>query len=264
VATLAVGTIGLTAALAPALGSAASGEAPVTVTVVDEAPANFDFGISPTLLPPSDSEATELELAVEENSLALGGGTPPGIKGAKIGLDRSIRLEAGDLPVCRWPAVESGIQIDAAGKSECPRAVVGRAESAVLVAYPENTPIRVSSKGKVYNGGTQGGLVYLLVELPMSAPISSTVRILIPVRPVRRGRIGSEAIFAAPILAAGNGFFLNLQLDLKRGFRQDGERSGYVGAECRDRKLTATLDAVFTDGIEYGQEAVRACSAVQH
>jgi hypothetical protein len=262
VATLGVGMIGLTAALAPAVGDAAGGEAPVTVKVGDETPADFDVGISPTLLPPNEPAATEFRLSVEEHPRFFGDGVPPGITEARFGFDRSIDLEPHGPPVCRWPTVESGIQIDAAGNSDCPSAVVGRAEATIEFAFAETMPINVMSRGKVYNGGTRRGATDLLVELPVTAPLDSTVRLIVPVRPVRRGRIGSEAAFTAPILAGGSGFFLSLKLDLKRGFRdQDGERGGYVNAECRDGKLAATFAAAFNDGTQYAQESVRACSS---
>jgi hypothetical protein len=259
---LTVGTIGLVAALAPVIGAAAGGEGPVTVKAGAEAPAEFDFGISPTGLPASDPAATELRLSVEENPLFFGGGIPPGIEEARFGFDRSIHLEPHGPPVCRWPTVESGIQIDAAGNSDCPRAVVGHVEATIEFAFAESTPIEVLSKGKVYNGGTWGGATDLLVELPVTEPIDGTIQLVVPVRTVRRGRIGSEATFTAPTLANGDGFFLSFKLDLERGFRrQDGERGGYVSAECRDGKLAAKFAAVFTDGTQYALAPVRACSS---
>jgi hypothetical protein len=260
VAALTVGTIGLVAALAPAIGAAAGGEAPITVKVGIEAPAEFDFGISPMPLPARDPGATELQLAVAE-SPHISDGIPPGIEATRFGLDRSIRLEPHGPPVCRWPTVESGIQIDAAGASECPRAVIGRAEATIEFALDETNPFKVPSTGKVYNGGTRGGATDLLVELLVPAPFESIIRMIVPVRSVPRGRIGSEATLTAPTLAGGAGFFLSFRLDLKRAFgRGGGERGGYVNAECRDGQLAATFAAAFTDGTRYAQESVRACS----
>lgn len=260
VALLAVGLIGLTAALAPALGSAADGEAPATVAVGNEAAAELNFGIAPTHLPSSDPGATELELGVAVDAAPFGSEIPPGIEEAKIGLDRSIRLEPHGPPVCWWPAIEGGIQIDAAGASKCPRAVVGHAEATIEFVFPESTPLKLASMGKVYNGGTRHGATDLLVELPVPAPMGGAVQLIVPVRPLQHGRIGSEATFSAPTLSDGDGFFLDFELDLKRGFRRDGERAGYVNAECRDGKLLATLTAVFTDGTKDAQKASRACS----
>ena len=258
-AALAVGTIG-SAALVPATGAAAGGEGAVPVQVGTEAPAQFSFGISPMRLPASDPGKTELKLGVEESRSFFGDGVPPGIEEATFGLDRGISLEPGGPPVCRWPAVEGGIQIDAAGSGECSRAVVGHAEATLEFAFAETNPFKLPSKGKVYNGGTRRGATDLLVELPVSEPINDTLRLLVPVRAVGRGRIGSEATFTAPTLASGAGYFLSFNLDLQRGFRRDGDRGGYVSAECRDGKLAATLAATFTDGTRYAEESVRACS----
>jgi hypothetical protein len=257
VVALAVGTIGLTAALAPAVGGAAGSEMPGTVAVGNEAPAWFTFGISPTLLPAGDPGATELKLAVEESPSV---GIPPGIEEAKFGLDRSIRLERGDLPVCRRPGVNFP-QIESTGADLCPQtAVIGHAEAAIEVAFPESRPLIDSTTGKVYIGGTRRGVPNLLVALPTADPIGGMVAVLVPVRPVRGGRIGSEMTFTAPTLLGGDGFFLNFQLELRRGFAEGGERTGYVTAECRDGKLTAQLDVTFTDGTQYAQESSRACT----
>ena len=261
VAALAVGTIGLTAALAPAVGGAAGGETPVTVAVGNEGPAWFEFGISPRHRPARDPGATELKLGIEASpSIGSGDGIPPGIEEAKFGLDRSIHLERGDLPVCRRPGVNFP-QIDASGADLCPQAaVVGHAEAAIEVAFPESKPLILSTEGKVYVGGTRRGVPDLLVALPMEYPVSGTVSFLLPVRTVGAGRIGSEMAFTAPTLVGGDGFFLDFQLDLKRGFTDHGERTGYVTAECRDGKLAATVAVVFTDGTQYSQQSVRVCA----
>lgn len=257
---LAVGMIGSTAALAvPAVGGAAGGETPVTVPIGIEGPANFNFGFSPTRLPAGDPGATALRLAVEENTTSIAG-VPPGVKEAKIGLDRSIRLDPGDLPVCRWPGLESGIQIQASGNDECPRAVVGHAEAAIKVAFPETPATIVSAKGTVYNGATRRGTTDLLVELSGADPLPGIIKVIVPIRPVRRGRIGSEATFVAPTLAGGSAVFLSLRLELRRGFRQDGERAGYVAAECPDGKLVATFAAALGDGTRGSEESIRACT----
>jgi hypothetical protein len=256
---LAVVAIGSTAALALTVVGAAGGETPVTVTAGDESPASFSFGISPKLLTASDPGATKLQIHLEGRKF-FGPGTPPGIKEAKIGLDRSIRFEPGTLPVCRWPAVESGVQIQAAAPEKCSGAVVGGVEATVMFAYPENTPIRIPVKGKIYSGGVRHGTTYLLVELPIGPILNGAVRLIVPVRPVGVGRIGSEATIRMPNLGEGAGRLLKLDFELKRGFDQNGERSGFVTAECRDGKLAATLAAVFTDGTQFTEESVRACA----
>lgn len=259
---LGVMTIGSTAALAPAAAAVEGGETPAPVAVGDEAPANFYFDISPRLLLATDPGATELKVWVEASPpIGAGEGLPPGIHEARIGLDRSIRLDPGNLPVCRRPGVNFP-QVDASGAELCPRAaVVGRAEATIEVAFPEAKPIILATKGKVYIGGTRGGVPQLLVGMPVEGPIGGTIAFLLPVLPVRGGRIGNELAFTAPALAGGDGTFLSLQLDLRHGFIDRGERTGYVTAECHDRKLVATLAVTFIDGTQYSEDAVRACSA---
>jgi hypothetical protein len=245
----------------PAAGVAAGGEAPVTVVTGFEGPAWFNFGISPKLLPAGDPGATELKLELEESPpIGSGDGIPPGIAEATFGLDRSIRLDRGDLPVCRMPGLNFP-QIDASGAELCPRAaVVGHAEAVIEIAFPERESLILSTEGNVYNGGAVRGVPILLVALPTENPVGGRVAFVVQVRPIRSGRIGSELTFKIPTLFGGQGLFRSFKLDLERGFTDHGERTGYVTAECRDGKVKATLAAVFTDGTQYSQEAVRACS----
>ena len=81
-----------------------------------------------------------------------------------------------------------------------------------------------------------------------------------PVRPVGRGRIGSEAAITLPKLADDLAVFVGLRLELARDFSEDGEPKGYVTADCRDGKRAATFLARFIDGTEYAEEPIRACT----
>lgn len=239
----------------PAMGDAAAGEAPGPVAVGNEGPARFIFHISPRLLPARDPGATDLRLTFEE-SPSIGSG----IAEAKFGLDRSIRLDRGDLPVCHMPGINFP-QVDATGVDLCPRAaIVGHAEALIEVALPESKPIVLSAHGNVYVGGTRLGVPILMVDLPVGSPLGGRVAFLAPIRTLGYGRIGSEITFTVPTLAGGHAFFLGFGLDLQRGFTDHGEPTGYVSAECRNGKVKATFAAVFTDGTRSSGKSARACS----
>lgn len=253
---LVVGVVGMVVALVPVAGIAAGGEGPIYAGVGEPA-AEFDFGLSPKRLPSKETASATLKLKVEEVPPA---GTRRGIASATIGLDRSIHLEPHGLPVCRWPALEGGIQIDAAGPDECDRAVVGRAEAKVQFAFPESRPITVPSEGNVYNAGTRNGAIDLLFELPFSQPLNGSLRLLVPVRSVRRGRIGSEMTIKVPTITSGYGMLFELQFELGRTFVRHRERAAYVEAKCRGGKLAASMRAVLRDGTAGQEEFVRACT----
>jgi hypothetical protein len=253
---LAVGTIGLVPVLAPSVGDAADGGPAGT----GEPAATLEFAVTPKRLPPPGTRAETMTIGIEENA-TLTEGFPTGMTTATVGLDRSISLEPRGLPVCRWPGVEGGIQIASAG-DECPHAVVGTVEGSLFFDYPENTPIRTFGKGKVYNGGVRRGVTYLLLEIPFGAPLSAALRLVVPVRPARHGRIGSEATITVPRIADGYGLLTSLRIEVGRTVSRQKGPAGYVIAECRDRKLVASLSVVLggeTQG--EGQEVVRSCGA---
>jgi hypothetical protein len=89
----------------------------------------------------------------------------------------------------------------------------------------------------------------------------SPLFLVVPVRQVRRGRIGSEATVEVPTLANGDGMLLDLQLELGRRFKQEGRSAGYVTAECRGDRLVAAMKAVFTDSTIAEEESTRVCSS---
>jgi hypothetical protein len=258
VAVATVVVIGVAAAISPAVGGAAGGEASAVVSVgTGEPPAEFSFGISPTSLPPADPGATSLDLAIEESRSAAAG-TAVGLSEAKIGLDRSIQFDPRELPDCHRL-----LQIDL-GPDRCHGDVVGQAEADVEVAYPEGVPIELTGRGPIYNDGVHPRGTQLIVDIPIE-PMPGVLRLVVPVERVKHGRIGSEATIKVPMIAGGSGSLRDLRLELRRGFNRDGERVGYVDAECRDGKLAAWLSAVFRDGTTGQQEpAVRACRASGH
>lgn len=247
----------MAAALSPSSGAAAGGEGPITVAVGNEAPVEFDFDISPRRLPAGDPGATELRLGLDEAEYS-GAGITPGITTARFGLDRSIELEPGDLPVCRVSGVNASQ--DAGDLAACRPAVVGHAKAEVEVDFPESMATKVPVVGNVYNGGVARGAHELLVELPIAAPVGGIVWIVARTRPIARGRLGTELTLTTPMLVGGSGVFLDLELDLRRGFTHDGERVGFVGAECRDRRLLATYAATFGDGTRFEGDSTRVCS----
>jgi hypothetical protein len=219
---------------------------------IGEPVARFDFGVSPTALPSGSGGPATLRIGIEEEG---SDGIPPGIATATIGLERSIGLDARGLPICPW-----GVQIDAAGPDECDRTVVGCAEAVVEVAFPESTPIELHSQGTIFNGGFRHGATYLLVKLPFARPVAGTLDLIVPVRPVQGGRIGSEAAIKIPGIAGGNGHLTSLQLELGRSFVRHGEPTSYVTAECRNGKLVASASIALSGRSEEQSEAIRACT----
>jgi hypothetical protein len=256
-ATLALIVVGLGAVLAPAIGSAAEGEAPVTVTVSGEVP-RLQFAVTPSRLPPDLRTAATLKLEAE--AMEPSSGIPQGLSTVTFDLDRSIGFEPRGLPVCSWPAVQHHLQVDAAGPGECPRAVVGHGDAKIEFFFPETEPIKVTAPLKVFNGGIVGGVLELLIEIVLPSPVAGTVNFVAPIRRVRHGRVGSEATFEMPILSSGQGKLLGLDLELGRSFRQEGRPAGFVTARCRDGKLVAAMTELFTDGTTATDESIRACT----
>jgi hypothetical protein len=154
------------------------------------------------------------------------------------------------------------VQVDSAGAAEtdCRRSIVGRAEAKIMLAYPENKPITVPGRGIVYFAGDRPGGSELLVAIPFGMPMSANLDLIVPIRSVSEGRIGSEATVNVPEIASGYGLLRSLRLELGRVYSRDGERVDYVDAECRRGKLRAALSVELGDGTEARGESIRACT----
>jgi hypothetical protein len=249
---LAIVTLGL-------VGTASGQEARITVRTEGESAATLEFGLTPKVLPARGRQVAKLVIGVEEGGAE---GIPPGISGATFGIDRAIRLDPRGIRPCRSPVTE-GVQIDGAGAAEtdCRRSIVGRAEAKIMFAYPENTPITVTGHGIVYFAGDRLGRSELLVEIPFGNPLSANLDLIVPIRSVSEGGIGSDATVNVPEIAGGYGLLRSLRLELGRVYSRDGERVDYVDAECRRGKLRAALSVELGDGTEARGESIRACTA---
>ncbi|HTR75370.1 MAG TPA: hypothetical protein VMH33_08965 [Solirubrobacterales bacterium] len=238
------------------MSGAVGGEAPVAVTV-SSLPVFVHIGISPTELLTAAPAPATLRVGIDSDD----GIGELGISAATISLDRSISFERSGLPACRKPGVEDGIEIQSSGESgECPHAVVGRAVANFRFAFPEQVPIEVRARGKIYNGSVRRGVSHLLVELPIGTPLDGVVYLIVPVRPLDEGQFGSEMSISVPQLAGGSGALVELELELNRSFKVDKERRSFVEARCPNGKLALSADLTFDDGTKFEQEAVRACT----
>jgi hypothetical protein len=247
---LAIVTMGL-------VGTASGRETVITLPTEGESSATLEFGLTPKVLPAGGRQVAKLVLGVEEGGAD---GIPPGISMATFGIDRAIELDPSGLPPCRTSVTE-GVQIDAAGETDCRRSIVGRVEAKIMFAYPENDPITITGRGIVYFAGNRPGGSDLLVEIPFGIPLSANLDLIVPIRSVSRGRIGSDATVRIPKIAEGYGLLGSLRLELGRVFSRDGERVDYVDAECRRDELRAALSVELGDRTEARGESTRVCAA---
>ena len=228
----------------------------MTVTV-GEPPGSFNFGIAPTLLPPADPGAGRLDIDIEDQPSTTGQ-LPPPMSELTIGLDRSIQLEPLGLPICGW-AQHPRLQIENP-MAGCSQAVIGRFVGEIVVAFPEEVPIHTPVSGKIYNGGRQHGAAIVGLRMLVSAPVLGALRLLMKVRSVHDGRIGSQMTVKIPEIVGGSGVLTRLDFELGRAFNRGGERAGYVNATCPDGKLLAAARATYVDGTSSEVEATRACT----
>ncbi len=117
--------------------------------------------------------------------------------------------------------------MDSAGPREmdCRRSIVGRAEAKIMLAFPENDPITITGRGNVYFAGDRPGGSDLFIQLPFGVPLSANLDLIVPIRSVSEGRIGTDLTVKVPEIASGYGLLRSLDSNSAASTRAAGSGS---------------------------------------
>lgn len=177
-----------------------------------------------------------------------GPGIPPAERELQIELDRHLKIQAKGLPACHpSPSIQSGVSVEEA----CAGSAVGSGEETVQVAYPENAPIKVPAKVRIFNGGERNGALALYVYGKFTAPISGTLLTKILITRIDNGRLGWRVDAQFPEVAGGSGSIVDLALQIGR--------PGVFSTGCTDGSIEAHLKVGFEDGTSEESMVSRPC-----
>ena len=245
----------ITAAVAiGAIASVASAEKPAKVRVGNLA-LTFNGGFRPKALP--KREMAPIGLNVSGKIRTLDGSHPPALREFVLETDKNGTIDVKGYPTCRSGQLQS--RDTSAAQKACGEAIIGKGKTKVEVAFPEQTPIPVSSKLLVVNGGVAGGTTTLYIHAYFNAPITGAIVTTVKIKKIHAGRFGVRSVARIPKIAGGAGSVTDFALRIRKVSRRHGNKVSVLSARCADGKLQARGEARFIGGTRAKAEVVRSC-----
>jgi len=230
----------LTLVGAAVVGVAGAGSA-ATVCLLDSAacPGTIEFdadaAVSPRALPRGVPAA--VAFSGHASVSTSNGSHPSALREAVLEIDRDVAVDAEGLPACGYRQIASR---DSEGaRQSCRKALVGRGEAVVELAYPENFPIPIRTEIGLFNGGVRDGVTVLLVHGFIPRPVAGAGAIVARVEMSKApdGRSTWVARIELPRISGGHGSLIELDLRMRRIFFAEGRKRSYLSARCPDGAL---------------------------
>jgi hypothetical protein len=227
------------------LSSAALSSAQTIYVEIGAVKTSFSASIKPKALP--KSKRAPIAIRISSTVVAKGGEQIPAIARARIGVDRSLTIDARGVPACSAGQLEN--QTTEAAEAACPAAIVGSGSVAVEIALGGGEPVQTGSRLVAFNGGAAGRTTTVLVHAYLAAPVSQALVVPITLTKLAKGGYGMLVQSTIPKIAAGTGSLARFDLTLRRQVTTAaGQKHGYLLARCSDGNFVFEPEVEFDDG----------------
>jgi hypothetical protein len=190
--------------------------------------------VSPAKLPANEYVPATWEII---GKVATSDGThPSALRDIHLDVDKDVRIDAGDLPLCRRRRIEMSTSKVAA--RACAKALVGRGEATVEVAFPEREPRQLSSPLLVFNAGERAGVTKLLIHAFIPIPVPTAILTVVT---ISKHGSGLQTISKIPVIAAGSGSLLDFKFTIGKTYAYKDRDVGYFEAKCPDGVFKANV-----------------------
>jgi len=215
-----------------------------------------DGGISPSKLP--RHEAVPITAWIDAEIGTLDGTHPPALETVEFEVDKTIRLDAVGLPVCRIGQLKARNTGDA--RRACGEAIVGGGEAEVEVAFPDQTPFSATGPLVLFNGGVKGGTTRLFVHAYVNVPAPTAIVTEAKVKRIRHGRYGMRIEARIPKIAGGSGSATRFEMKIGRRFASGGRQKSLLSASCPTGAWMTAGRVRFDDGTRLGLTHTFSCT----
>jgi hypothetical protein len=171
----------------------------------------FAGAFSPQALPRQGT--APIAVSVGGRISTTDGEAPPQLRRITLAINRSGRLDAAGLPVCRLREIQPSTNEGAL--RACGRSLVGTGSFSANVELPQQAPFPAQGKILAF-AGREGGKPAILAHVYRSAA----------------GDFGTVLTTSLPQVTSDWGFVTGLTLRLNRRFTYRGERRSYLSAGC--------------------------------
>jgi hypothetical protein len=213
-------------------------------------------GFAPTKLP--KHEDAPIKLYGGGKASTESGELPPIVETLEIEFDRHGHVDTNGLEVCTTGKLQS-TNVPAARRA-CPNAIVGEGQGKAIVAFPEQTPIPISSPITLFNGPKKHGDDTIIAHAFTTVPVPTTFIVPVVIEKVHHGVYGYRTKAKIPKIAGGAGHPIsgNITVDKKWTFK--GRKYSYVNARCETGRLQAKVKVHFDDGTVLTGTFLKRCS----
>lgn len=220
--------IGLLALLA---AMALAGTATGALVEVDDVVLRADGGFQPQTLPRQRYAPIEFHGRVDVSG--RNGRAVPPLQQALISFDRDGRLSVAGLPTCAPDSIdEAGT---ARARAACRGAIVGTGHVGARISLAGGS-VAARSDLTVFNGPRLGGVPTAVLHARLTAPVTETYAIVVPIER-RGGGFRYRARIDLPPIAGGAGAITHVDVEIDRRYRSGGRERSYASARCSDNIL---------------------------
>jgi len=185
----------------------------------------FNADFTPHRLPRDKPAPVAVE--VEGKVATADGSHPPALRWLEIKLHRNGRLDAGGLPTCAAPSLQS--TSTATALERCRNALVGTGNFAAVVSLGRE----ISTSGRILAfNSRRAGKQALVLHLFAGTPVRFTLVVPLTIGHLEEGQFGTILRARIPKLAGGLGSVTEIDLTIGRRYSFRGERRSYVSAAC--------------------------------
>ncbi len=180
------------------------------------------------------------------------GNHPPALREVEFDIDKDVKINVKGYPVCKAGQLEA--RDTNAAMKVCGSTVLGKGESHVEIAFPEQKPLLVKSPLTVFNGGEKGGKVKLLIHIFITVPVPAAVVTEVTIS--RKGT-GIHSLAKVPVVAGGSGSAIDFKFKLGKTYSYKGKKVGYFEAKCPDGVFKANVKKILfkNEAHTVGEEA---------
>ena len=203
-----------------------------------------DGGFTPKKLPKHEDAPIKLHGGGKLSTVS--GEIPPILDSFTIEFDRHGSVDTTGLPVCTKSKLVA--TTTATARKLCPGAIVGKGFGRAVVAFPEQSPIAVSSPITIFNGPKQNGNYTVIAHAHLDYPGPTTFIVPVVIEKIHNGVYGYRTKVKIPKIAGGAGHPLSGSAKIGRIWTFKGKKHSFVNARCETGHLQARAEFVFKDG----------------
>jgi hypothetical protein len=215
-----------------------------------------DGGISPTKLP--QHGGAPVTARIEGEVSTRDGSHPPALQDVEADIERTIRVDAVGLPVCKLSQLRA--TSSAAAKKACGEAIVGSGTAEVEVAFPEQKPFRSTGPLLLFNGGVHGATTSVFLHAYVDVPAPTAVIVPATVTRIHKGRFGLRLEAHIPVVAGGAGSATAFEIEIGRRYTYKGRKKSFLTASCPTGSWATKGSLAFGDGTRIGFTHVFPCT----